>query len=132
MSQFFSPLFAATPPEIERIAIPELDELLDDEPVPDYAYEETMESARDQLAAIFHSSGSSGNPKPVFYTMNSVASWSSGHLLRRAEGEFTLWDTYFPAQNVLSLLPLFHVCLLLFCPSKQDVLSIRNPTNIMI
>lgn len=107
MSNFLSPLFAAMPPDYVCKLAPELDELLDDEAVPHYPYDATIESAKDQISWIFHTSGSSGNPKPIFYSTKNIMAFSSGHLLERSET--LLWDTYFPGQKILSLLPMFHV-----------------------
>lgn len=53
--------------------VPELDEVLDSEPVQHYAFETSFEEAKDDPWLILHTSGSTGLPKPITYTHAAVA-----------------------------------------------------------
>jgi hypothetical protein len=59
LAQNLEPLFAATQ-NIRKIQAPSLEDLLDEELVPPYAYNKTFEDVADEKFLFIHTSGSSG------------------------------------------------------------------------
>jgi hypothetical protein len=59
LTQNLEPLFAATR-TVRKIQAPSLEDLLDEELVPHYAYNKTFEDVADEKFLFIHTSGSSG------------------------------------------------------------------------
>lgn len=57
------------------IEIPETDELLSTEPVPDYPYNKTFQEAASDPSCVLHTSGSTGLPKPIVWEIPFSARW---------------------------------------------------------
>ncbi|KAJ4385533.1 hypothetical protein N0V93_009962 [Gnomoniopsis smithogilvyi] len=73
--------------EIVHIRIPELDDLLDDStPASPFPYNKTYEEAAHDPILILHSSGTSGNPKPIVINHAAFASADRFAFLSLTEG----------------------------------------------
>ena len=68
-------------PHLQRFVVPELDELLYSDPVPPYPFFKTFEEAAADTFVLFHTSGSTGNPKPIPITHGFVAALDASRRL---------------------------------------------------
>jgi acyl-coenzyme A synthetase/AMP-(fatty) acid ligase len=109
LSLVLQPLFSASE-NVQKIQAPDLDEVLAEDEVPHYAYEKTFDEVAETIFLVLHTSGSSGNPKPIYWTIRFLCNTDSGHLLPTGEGTH-LTKSFFTHQNALILLPCFHVCI---------------------
>ena len=66
------------------LAVPELAELLSSEPCKPYIYSKTFDQTADDAIAILHTSGTTGLPKPLYYTNRMIYYWIA---LRRLHAE---------------------------------------------
>ncbi len=95
---------------MQKIAVPEFDELFGKEIVPHYEYYESLETDGDNGCLIFHTSGSSGNPKPIEVTTKRSIIMNAVHELEPdADGLEPIWQAAVMNQRILNLLPAFHV-----------------------
>lgn len=107
-------ILAAKEQEIVHFRIPELDDLLNDEtPVQPFPYTKTFEEAAHDPIFILHSSGTSGNPKPMIINHAAFASadrFAFLSLERGAGGRARAMEWTHPGQGVRGLLfaPPFH------------------------
>jgi acyl-coenzyme A synthetase/AMP-(fatty) acid ligase len=105
--QVLQPLFSALG-NTQNIQAPSLDEVVAQDEVPHYALEKTFHEVADTIFLVLHTSGSSGNPKPINWTFRYTCSLDSGRLLPTDQGTY-LTKSYVRHQNLLLLLPCFHV-----------------------
>lgn len=82
--------------------------ILDESLVPHYLYEVTFETAPNYDIATVHTSGTSGDPKPIALSTKALAKIDQGNDLPTDQGE-PLVKTTLRHENVLCLLPCFHV-----------------------
>ncbi|KAL1847203.1 putative NRPS-like protein biosynthetic cluster [Paecilomyces lecythidis] len=94
-------------PGLRRQQVPSLQDLLKDEPVPHFEYTTTYDTITDDPVVYFHTSGSSGNPKPIGSSMKYFLHLDSTHLPPFNSGSITIKDGL-SEQNYLCLLPPFH------------------------
>ena len=87
---------------------PELEYFFADEPVPHYHYDRTWESGKRDPLWILHTSGSTGNPKPVRRYLDSAACSDANNLLPLIDGRRLLIHDYFESRVYITF-PLFHV-----------------------
>lgn len=95
-------------PHIRKSHAPTLERILDENPVPHYHYEVTFETAPNYDIVTFHTSGTSGDPKPIGMSTKAIAKWDQGNDLPIDQGA-PLVKTTLRHENVLCLLPCFHV-----------------------
>ena len=107
--------------DVRCIVIPELDHFLDRDPVTQYPFNKTFEEVRNDLVAVLHSSGSTGVPKPIFFTHSSVCTLDNHNLYRSSAGEKTILASL-GGNRMFSLLPFFHVS------THQDLKGLNNMT----
>ncbi|KAK4114682.1 acetyl-CoA synthetase-like protein [Canariomyces notabilis] len=105
------PLPAPAEPVLEQIRprhlrIPSIDKLLNDK-YPEYHYAKSFEEARWDRIWILHTSGSTGIPKPVTWTHESLARHWNGTALA-APDEIRSLESSYIGKRVLNTLPHFH------------------------
>ena len=89
--------------------IAEVDEVLQPEPVPDYAYSKTFEEASHEPFCVLHTSGSTGHPKPIFWKHSMLATLDATRLLPESSGR-PPWVVIFEERDrFYSAFPFFHV-----------------------
>ncbi|KAF8859904.1 acetyl-CoA synthetase-like protein [Acephala macrosclerotiorum] len=92
---------------VRKVRAPLLDDVLAEDPVPHYTFHEPPASAENSKVITLHTSGSSGNPKPIVYTHEMLRSWDAMNVLPSEQGEsISKISLYY--QKALSLLPYFH------------------------
>lgn len=78
-------LLAARP--MAQAAIPELDDLLDLQDVaPPFPYTKTFAEAKNDPWMVLHSSGTTGDPRPIVYTHAGIATLDAQKLMPKREG----------------------------------------------
>lgn len=97
----------ASPNPLRSIDIPELDDLLVNEDVLEYPYNRTFEDVKSNQVLILHSSGSTGQVKPIFHTYRSFAACDCHHFLKDENGRGTV-PTEFPEGGIFLPMPFFH------------------------
>ena len=107
------------------IEIPETDELLSTEPVPDYPYNKTFQDAASNPSCVLHTSGSTGLPKPIVWENSFLSTLDASRFLPSSDGR-PPWTVLFDeGDRFYSAFPLYHVSKLL-CLN----LSKRSQTNL--
>lgn len=92
---------------LETMTLPDLNFFLDPAPVPHFEYLKDWEAGRRDYAWVLHTSGSTGNPKPVFRFLDSVASVGANNLLPRINGRPLLLHDYYDTRVYLTF-PFYH------------------------
>ncbi|KAJ5679304.1 AMP-binding enzyme [Penicillium macrosclerotiorum] len=60
-------------PQFQVLTVPEIEEFMNDEEAPSFVYPKTWEEGHQDPWMVFHSSGTTGNPKPLTWTQNMAA-----------------------------------------------------------
>lgn len=112
-------LLEATRDEINPILTPSYAELMHKDPAPKaYALSKSFEEAKDVTVLGLHTSGTSGHPKPIYWTHGSIAALASArrdcHGIYpdnfKSEGKTSLLQEVFaPGEVVMMPFPLYHV-----------------------
>ncbi|RFU34116.1 hypothetical protein B7463_g2194, partial [Scytalidium lignicola] len=97
-------ILAAHP--LQEVRAPTITELLD-KAHPRYPYNRTFEEAKDEPLIVFHTSGSTGMPKPVIWSHDFAASYIKSIQIDPPEG-FESQEKLFQCNRVFFLLPPFH------------------------
>lgn len=107
LSQILKPLFASSG-NIRKVQAPDLDEILAEDKVRHYTYEKTFEEEVSRTCIHVHTSGSSGDPKPINWNYKSFGGMDCEHFIPTNQGTY-LTSSFLNQQNLLVLLPCFHV-----------------------
>ncbi|KAI9742141.1 MAG: hypothetical protein M1818_004041 [Claussenomyces sp. TS43310] len=99
-------LFSATK-HMKRFQVPELETFFHSGDVPHYCTKARESGEAEIPFAVCHTSGSSGNPKPITWTKDFILNSDSAHSLPTDQGPSATM-VLCKDQRVLSLLPLFH------------------------
>ncbi|KAL2062092.1 hypothetical protein VTL71DRAFT_6358 [Oculimacula yallundae] len=105
MDQSLRPLFETA--GLRHLKAPKLDDLLHGDNVPHYKYETTWEESTTSKFLILHTSGSSGDPKPIGVGKYSFGGFDASNCLPTDQGRATILSS-FGQQNLLTLFPGFH------------------------
>ena len=96
--------------QMRTVLIPDLDHLLNDECVEVYRYKKTFSEAIKDPVLVLHTSGSTGFPKPITWTHETLAIFDKHHDLPPIEGKSTLITDWASDERMIySGLPHFHV-----------------------
>ncbi|KAI0509753.1 hypothetical protein F5B22DRAFT_615931 [Xylaria bambusicola] len=111
VGEMLSPLLAATKATITPVVTLGYQELLSGEPVEPYSFEGTFDEVRDIRFLGLHTSGTSGHPKPIYYThlgaTGMVAFLDPEVADQSASGQTSLRKLLF-GQTIGHFFPLFH------------------------
>ncbi|KAH7084377.1 hypothetical protein FB567DRAFT_629884 [Paraphoma chrysanthemicola] len=86
---------------------PDLKFFTDATPAPHFPYGKSWEQGRKDTLWIVHTSGSTGNPKPVFRYLDSAAASGANTLMPKINGRSLLLHDFFDSRAYLTF-PLFH------------------------
>ncbi|KAF3064982.1 L-aminoadipate-semialdehyde dehydrogenase [Daldinia childiae] len=89
-----------------RISIPSLPELLE-KPYPHFFYDKTLEQVRWDPVVAIHSSGSTGLPKPLIWSYDTLARECNSNGFEPPEGTTSI-DSICHGKRVITTLPPFH------------------------
>lgn len=112
-----SPLLAATKATITPVMTLSYQELLNGEAVEPYVFEGTFEEVRDIRVLGLHTSGTSGHPKPIYYThlgATTLVAFLDPEVCDQSANGQTSLRKLLVGKNVGHFFPLFHVSLLIF------------------
>jgi acyl-coenzyme A synthetase/AMP-(fatty) acid ligase len=107
LTQGLRPLFTSSG-NIRKVQAPDLDEILAEDKVRHYIYEKTFEQEASRTFIHLHTSGSSGNPKPINWNYKWFCGIDHEHFIPTNQGTY-LTSSFLNHQNLLVLLPCFHV-----------------------
>ena len=102
--------------------VPTIEELLDNR-YPHYPYDKSFEKAKNEPILAFHTSGSTGLPKPVIWSHDYAVTYLKAIQLDPPPG-FESQDRIFQANRMFFMLPPFHVSLSMMYPFKSFKCSI--------
>lgn len=92
------------------LTIAEVEELIQEEPVPEYAYNRTFEEASEEPFCVMHTSGSTGHPKPIFWKHSMLATLDATRLLPEHHGRPPWVVVFEEGDRFYSSFPFYHVC----------------------
>lgn len=92
------------------LTIAEVDEVLESEPVPEYAYNKTFETASGEPFCVLHTSGSTGHPKPIVWKHSMLATLDATRLLPEHLGRPPWVVVFEEGDRFYSSFPFYHVC----------------------
>lgn len=88
--------------------VPELEELLDDTPVPVYPYSKTFDQARKDPCLVLHTTGSTGLPKPITWKLEILSTFEAWRTIPSVDGYVSTTEIYQESRRAYSSMPLFH------------------------
>lgn len=97
------------------LALPEVEEIFATDLVKPFSYDKSLDSARSEPLLVLHTSGSTGNPKPIVLTQGSATTTDALRLFPR-EDDKHLTHELLIGSTIYSQMPLFHTagCLIGF------------------
>jgi long-subunit acyl-CoA synthetase (AMP-forming) len=99
------------------LELPGLEELLDADTTEPFPFQKSFEEAVNEPFCITHTSGTTGIPKPIFWTHGLTGSLDAVRLLPPTDGDHGLapWtDNWNEGDTIYSSFPMSHVSNLLF------------------
>ncbi|KUI55865.1 Acyl-CoA synthetase family member 2, mitochondrial [Cytospora mali] len=90
---------------MKHAVIPALDDLLESEEVPHYPYEKTYEEAKNDPYLILHTSGTTGQPKPIVWNHALIATQDRHLLLEDVAGRRHTLMLCHPGEGVRYMMP---------------------------
>lgn len=116
---------------LQSFVVPSLDDLLDETPVPHYPYTKTYLQGRSDTHVIFHTSGSTGLPKPIFSPEEAVCSVEISSTIPNLNGKpYSYTHLARKCRRFFCNLPLFHAAgfiLGLHYPAYFDTVAVLGP-----
>lgn len=98
--------------EMRVLELPGVDELLDCEDTQPFLYNKTFDQVVDEPFCILHTSGTTGVPKPIFWTHGLIGTMDAVRLLPPTEGDggLTPWSKdWNEGDRIYSSFPMSHV-----------------------
>ena len=93
---------------MQTATVPELEELLDDIPVPMYPYTKTFAEARKDPCLVLHTTGSTGLPKPIEWRLEILSTYEAWRTIPSKDGYVSTTEIYQEAKRAYNSMPLFH------------------------
>ena len=97
---------------MQVLRLPKLDDLLDAESTPPFAYTKTFDDVDQEPFCMLHTSGTTGTPKPISWTHALIGTMDSVRLLPPVEGDGGLapWTSvWHNGDSLYSSFPMSHV-----------------------
>ena len=88
--------------------VPQLEDLLDEEPVEIYPYTKTFEEARMDPCLVLHTTGSTGLPKPITWKVGILSTYEAWRTLPPVDGYVPTTEIYQQSKRAYTSMPLFH------------------------
>ncbi|EFQ36824.1 transferase [Colletotrichum graminicola] len=104
-----NPLLQAKP--MKQVLVPKLDDLLvdnDSEPLKPYPYNRSFTQGIDDPVTVFHTSGTTGFPKPVVHTQRSFYVYSKWNLVPDIDGRPSADRLLRQTRRTLLTIPMYH------------------------
>lgn len=96
---------------METLCMPELDYLLNEIPCEHYPYTRSFEEARQHPCLVIQTSASTGSPKPVTWTLESLSVGYAHHKVQPIDGRQNIWGAVLSgAQRNLTAFPAYQGC----------------------
>ncbi|KAG6362237.1 hypothetical protein INS49_010467 [Diaporthe citri] len=112
---------------MDAFIVPELDNLIDlEDKVPHYPYTKTFEEAAHDPYMILHTSGSTGDPKPIVYTHAMISTQDAQELLPDVCGRKRFAHRAVRPEEICDILDYANVTRALFTPWMMDQIA-RQP-----
>ena len=93
---------------LRTATVPELEELLDEEPVPMYPYAKSFEEAEMDPCLVLHTTGSTGLPKPVTWHVGFLSTYEAWRTIPPVDGYVPTTMIYQQSRRAYTSMPLFH------------------------
>ncbi|KAI0004732.1 putative NRPS-like enzyme [Xylariaceae sp. FL0662B] len=93
---------------MQTATLPDLEELLDDTPVPHYSYTKTFKEARMDPCLVLHTTGSTGLPKPITWKLGILSTYETWRTIPPVNGYVPTTEIYQGARRVYNSMPLYH------------------------
>ncbi|KAF5593543.1 transferase family [Fusarium subglutinans] len=122
---------------IKVLILPELDEMLNADPITLYPYDKTFEEASGDPFCLLHTSGSTGLPKPITWSHGLIGTMDAVRLLPRVEGDDGLlpWtDNWNEGDRIYSSFPMSHgagIIMNILLPSLFGLHCIMGPKGVV-
>ncbi|KAH6867180.1 hypothetical protein B0T10DRAFT_53432 [Thelonectria olida] len=119
------------------LELPNVDELLDAEGTKPFIYDKQFEKAKDDPFCILHTSGTTGVPKPIFWTHALIGTMDAVRLLPPSEGDGGLrpWtDNWNEGDRIYSSFPMSHgagIIMDILMPSLFSLHCIMGPPGVI-
>ncbi|KAE9369012.1 acetyl-CoA synthetase-like protein [Stipitochalara longipes BDJ] len=99
--------FRNTSPGLDILYVPDLTEWLFPQAPSLYPYDKNFEVAEKDTFMILHTSGTTGTPKPLFYTNGSIACYDAQRYMPEEDGP--MWWHLITGKKIFSPMPTLHV-----------------------
>lgn len=93
---------------LKLLTIDSLSNILEDSQTAHYPYDKTFEAAASEPYVVLHSSGSTANPKPIYWKHSTVSTLDATRLLPEWQGYRPWTDIFAKDQRLFSAFPFFH------------------------
>ncbi len=98
---------------LKVLNVPELEELLLDEPAAHYPYVKTWDEAWQEPLFVSHTSGTTGVPKTVVFRHGLAGTWDAVHRLSACPDGTPVSHRFRENQAIFCVFPLYHVSIIL-------------------
>ncbi|KAL8643415.1 MAG: hypothetical protein Q9226_008395, partial [Calogaya cf. arnoldii] len=88
--------------------VPELEDLLDANPVAIYPYTKSFEEAHMDPCLVLHTTGSTGLPKPVTWKVGILSTYEAWRTIPAVDGYVPTTEIYQQSRRAYTSMPLFH------------------------